>query len=126
MTASFETRPSGTAIARRAWRSSVEAFGQMKPLFLSATVISLALGYATFHVPFFQSHIFKSDTLLTPDIFATYTAIDLVSILAWTAVDAPVAVAMHRFILMGQTTSGFSHLVRAIQNCFFFGRRESE
>jgi len=54
MTASFETRPSGRAIAKNALRSSVEAFGHMKSLFLSATVVSLALDTRLFTYRFFS------------------------------------------------------------------------
>jgi hypothetical protein len=121
MTASFETRPSGTAIAKKARRSCTEAFVKMKPLFLSAAAISLALGFATFYVPNFQLSVFTpKDVPPASDIFARYSATRIISILVWTAVSAPVAVAVHRYILIGQITPGFFSFRPQYTKSFFF------
>lgn len=81
----------------------------MKPLFLSATALAVALGIATFYVPYLKFYVFTPKAV-EADIFFGQMAGKLVSTLAWTVVAVPVAVAVHRFILMGQITHGFFSL----------------
>lgn len=92
MVASFTQKPSGTEIAKRAWNSTFSAIRVMPMLFLSAAlgavfaaVILAGLAYAAQPLAFF---------------------IVLGNVLAWSALGAPVAVAVHRFILLDESTPG--------------------
>jgi hypothetical protein len=99
MVASFTQRPTGTEIAKHAWNSTVSGIRAMPALFLAAFFVAIILSLAL--------------TFMRPDRLAGFghfptlraVAIATASILAWSALTAPVAVAMHRFVLLGQTTS---------------------
>jgi hypothetical protein len=98
MVASFTQRPSGTEIAKHAWNSTVSAARAMPALFLGALfvgiILSLALTYSSLRHLAGPGHFPSLQGL----------AVMIASILAWSALTAPLAVAMHRFVLLGQIT----------------------
>lgn len=107
MTPSFEIRPSGTQIAAKAWRSSFEAFGKMKLLFLTALAILLVFGLAVYYVPYLQFYVFGPPArTLESGTLAIYLAVEVVCTLVFAAVAAPAAVAVHRYILTDRITTG--------------------
>lgn len=98
MIASFTQRPTGTEIAKHAWNSTLSAMRTMPALFLAAFFVAIILSLALTFMPL--------DRLANPENFAAPRdlALAIVSILAWSALTAPVAVAMHRFVLLNQAT----------------------
>jgi hypothetical protein len=99
MIASFTQRPSGTEIAKRAWDSTLAGMRAMPALFLAAFFVAILLALALIYLR--PDHLTQSGYLPSPlDL-----AIAVANILAWSALTAPVAVAMHRFVLLGQTTT---------------------
>jgi hypothetical protein len=104
MTKFFDERPSGTEIAKRVWSSTMSGMRAMPLLFLSAMVLALLVGV----VSLYQSRFLLDraghsiPTILSP----LRLLFGIGNILIWSALSAPVAVAMHRFILLGETTPG--------------------
>ena len=99
MAASFTQRPTGTDIAKHAWNSTLSAMRAMPALFLAAFFVAILLSLALTFT--------RLDRLAHLGIFSAPRdlALAIASILAWSALTAPVAVAMHRFVLLNQTTN---------------------
>jgi hypothetical protein len=107
MTTPFDSRPSGTAIARRSWASLYRAVPAMAPLFLAAIALSEILTLLTFGEPHVARVLLpRNGSPLTQANLASYTVTTIATTIAWAAIAAPVAVAMHRFILLDRTTKG--------------------
>jgi hypothetical protein len=79
------------------WASVRDAFLSMKPLFLSAAAASVFLTAVTFYAPHFLGQ--RAGALAALPV-----------ILLRLLIVAPVAVAVHRFILLGERTSGIISL----------------
>ena len=97
--ASFTQRPSGTEIAKRAWDSVLAGMRAMPTLFFAAFFVAILLALALIYLQL--GHPTRAGQFPSlRDI-----AIAVVNILTWSALTAPVAVAMHRFVLLDQTTN---------------------
>lgn len=103
----FETRPSGTRIAKSAWSSVMDAVETMPTLFLSAMILGALLSVATFGFPLYfralAGHGRPGDSTAAVGL---HLSAQFVSTLAWAAIAAPVAVAMHRLILLTERKDG--------------------
>src|SRR3954470_7591082 len=95
----FESRPSGNEISRRAWRSAMSAIGAMPRLFVAAGLIFTILEFTTFYTPQFGWTIFPPRDRLAWNASLQYLAIDMLWAAIRSAVSAPIAVAVHRYIL---------------------------
>lgn len=102
----FTARPGGWRIATHAWRSTADAFGAMPLLFVSAMMLATILSVAPFYVPGLINLMMVAPKSITPD--QTWPALGLrtAASLVWALLAAPVAVAMHRFILLDRVTRG--------------------
>jgi hypothetical protein len=98
MVASFPQRPTGTEIGKRAWNSTLSGIRAMPALFLAAFFVAILLSLALTYM--------RLDRLANFGLLAAPRdlVIAVASILAWSALTAPVAVAIHRFVLLDQTT----------------------
>jgi hypothetical protein len=98
MVASLPHRPTGTEIAKHAWSSTLSGMRAMPGLFLAAFFVAILLSLALTYM--------RLDRLANFGLLAAPRdlVIAVASILAWSALTAPVAVAMHRFVLLDQTT----------------------
>lgn len=107
-------RPTAFQVAGRAWQSTFSAMRQMAPLFLSCLAALLAITFAS------QWLTHNPSPLLTPDQVAWLNHPSgllppwfwrvFPRTVFWELVDAiilaPVAVAVHRFILLGEVRKG--------------------
>lgn len=106
-------RPTARQVTIRAWQSLFSAMRQMAPFFLTAFLLLVAVSFVTSQL----SHLLP----FTPADYARHLVKPgpvplggLLLLLAFTTVStvlsaiilSPVAVAMHRFILLGETRTG--------------------
>lgn len=98
MITSFTQRPTGTEIAKRAWNSTISGIRAMPALFLAAFFVAILLSLALLFA--------RPDRAAGFDHFPTLRmlGVTIVSILVWSALAAPVAVAIHRYVLLDQVT----------------------
>jgi len=95
----LETRPSGTELAGKAWRSLREAFAAMPLFYFGAFLIySLAVVGPIAITGYLTSATTEAHSLLSQTVFSVFTLF-LPSVLSLGAV-AVAAVATHRFILL--------------------------
>jgi hypothetical protein len=102
----FTRRPGGWQIATHAWRSTAAAFQAMPLLFLSAMVLAAALTVAPFYVPNLINLMMVAPKTIAPDQVWPALGLRTAASLVWALLAAPVAVAIHRFILLGRVTHG--------------------
>jgi hypothetical protein len=99
-------RPSGTRTAIRAWQSLFAGLGTLWPVFLGCAVLSIAWGFAATalgnHLPVSPIAFVTAEPPSTNGIWPLL-GFDLLSLIVQSLITAPVAVAMHRFILLGET-----------------------
>src|ERR1700761_8600973 len=98
MVASFTQRPTGTDIAKHAWNSTLSAMRAMPALFLAAFFVAILLSFALIFARPDRGADFAH--LPTPRMLG----ITIAYILAWSALAAPIAVAIHRYVLLDQVT----------------------
>ena len=115
----FDERPTGTGIAKHSWKSLCEALGAMAPLFLTATAITVGLSILTFVEPHAFRAIAPPRGHADAGTVLIYLAATFLMTVAWAAAAAPVAVATHRFILLGQTTTGIISWSSGYTRSFF-------
>src|SRR5580704_5260030 len=97
-----EKKVNSRKIAGLAWRSGIDAVIKMPVLLVSAMILSLALGFAQTQVlSYFPINLRQAMPISLMRYFITLI-VGLVS----SFIQAPVAVAVHRFILLGETTGG--------------------
>jgi hypothetical protein len=104
-------RPKLFQTVRRAWRSLFQAAGQMIPLFVIAYILMAALDIAAARAPAMLSIPLRDTMKQTLTDGRSLKALDLskaigldiVTMILRAMILAPVAVAMHRFILLGET-----------------------
>jgi hypothetical protein len=101
-----EKKVNSRKIAGLAWRSGIDAVIKMPVLLVSAMILSLALGFAQTQV---LSHFPINLRQAMPISLMRYF-ITLIVGLVSSFIQAPVAVAVHRFILLGETTGGIISL----------------
>lgn len=102
----FTTRPGAWQLTTRAWGSTRAAIGAMPLLFLSAMVLSIALSLASFAVPWVTNLVMVAPKSVTPAMVWPALGMRAVITVAWAILATPVAVAVHRFILLDQVTRG--------------------
>jgi hypothetical protein len=104
MVISFEGPVTAREIAKRGWRSLSAAFRALPLLFIVTLILGAAFGTAVLGiapvktaltVPKFED--FKFATL------SAYLGAQILAVLFWSALIAPLAVGVHRFILLNQT-----------------------
>jgi hypothetical protein len=113
---SYEGPVTAREIAKRAWLSLRAAFRAMPLLFIVTLVLGAAFGAAILGVAPVKAALtalkFEDFSLKTVSI---YLGAYSLALLFWSALVAPLAVAIHRFILLNQT-----RLARAALRNFFF------
>lgn len=102
----FTTRPTGWQIAKRAWASFRDGFGQMKLLFITSMILGAAVSVAVFALPHLTNLLLASKKALPAAMIWPALGARFARAVIWTVVAAPIAVAMHRFILLDQPTRG--------------------
>jgi hypothetical protein len=99
-------RPSGTRTAIRAWQSLFAGLASLWPVFLGCAVVATAWGFAATalgdHLPV-PPLAFVTATPPSANGAWPLLGLDLLSLAVQALITAPVAVAMHRFILLGET-----------------------
>jgi hypothetical protein len=105
-------RPSGSTLVEKSMGSAIEAWTRMKPLVLSAALASAILGGAAAYL---ENRLGLPTTARTAN--AWLFRIFEVPFDAF--ISAPLAVAIHRLILLGETTPGIISLRRNYQWSFF-------
>ena len=113
--ASFEERPTGSIIASRSWQSFFLALRVMPRLFISAIILSAILAVIAFFVP---AAILKH-AHIAPGSTSFYVAVSIGLIILSSAIAAPLAVAMHRLVLLDQVTLGVISLGPRHTRLFF-------
>ena len=115
----YDGRRSGRAIAKRAWASLGRAFGAMPLLFLVTLILGAGLRIAFLKVPFLREAM-PAPTLekLTAAALSIHLGVHLGLILAWAAIVVPMAVAIHRFTLLGERKPGFPYRAGHTRNFF--------
>ncbi|HKU65299.1 MAG TPA: hypothetical protein VJQ06_09590 [Rhizomicrobium sp.] len=102
-------------IAKRSWRSLRDVFGVLPLLFLATLILGAAFGVAALGVAPVKTALtvpkFEDFSLTT---LGAYLGAQITAVLFWSALAAPLAVAIHRFILLRQT-----HLALAEVRRFF-------
>ena len=106
-------RPSASNLVEKSIDSAIRAWGTMKPLLLSAALACIAVGAAGYEARRLLG-LAQAETTSVAALF-----VDLAQKLAYAAIAAPVAVAIHRMILMGETTRGFICLRPSYTRMFF-------
>jgi len=99
-----DENPSSWTVVGPAWASVRKAFLSMKLLFLSAALASLALSTFLFYGPGWIGGQSRLGLALAQLVIA------LLSLFLRLLILAPVAVAVHRFILLGERTPGIISL----------------
>ena len=114
---SYEGPVTAREIAKRAWLSLRAAFRAMPLLFIVTLALGAAFGTAVLGIApveaaltFLKFEDFKLETL------STYLGAYILAVLFWSALVAPLAVGIHRFILLNQTRLARSEL----RNFFFW------
>ena len=103
-------RPTAREIMERAWQSLFSAMRQMAPFFLTTFLLLTAVSFATSRLsqllPFtptdYARHLTKPGPVPLGGVLLFLTFTTIATILE-AIILAPVAVAMHRFILLGET-----------------------
>jgi hypothetical protein len=119
-----EERPSGAQIAGRAWGSVFGAINQMPALAISALIALMVLTIGLTSLRFLIS--VGGVNLHAPILVAVFGFGLLQSVLsacATSMIAAPVAVAVHRFILLGEVARGAFRYGRSEPLRSFFGWR---
>ena len=106
-------RPTARQITARAWQSLLSALRQMAPFFLTAFVLLVAVSFGTNQLshllPFtptdYARQLVKPGQVPLGGMLALLAFTTITTILS-AIILAPVAVAMHRFILLGETRTG--------------------
>lgn len=123
-------RPTGRQVAGRAWRNCFSAMRRMAPLFLCCilllTAVSFFMGGQSHPSPAQEAWI-RHPQGLPPSMnsWKTYALLGF-SLVLNSILLAPVAVAVHRFILLGETCKGLFFLNRitlrfsALMALFYF------
>jgi len=117
----YEGRRGGRTIAKRGWRSLAGAFRAMPLLFIVTLVLGAALRIAFLKVPFLREAM-PAPTLenLSGKKLFIHLGVHLGLILAWAAIVVPMAVAIHRFTLLGERRSGFPYHAAHTRNFFYW------
>jgi hypothetical protein len=117
----YDGRRGGRAIAKRGWRSLAGAFRAMPLLFIVTLVLGAGLRIAFLKVPFLREAM-PAPTLeqLTSQRLFTHLGVHLGLILAWAAIVVPMAVAIHRFTLLGERSPGFPYRAGHTRNFFYW------
>lgn len=117
----FEGRVTAREVARRALGSLRGAFAAMPLLFLLTLILGAGLGVATTGV------IPLRDALAAPKFeefsvgtIGRHLGAYLLAILVWSALVAPLAVAIHRFILLEERRTGFPFARSETRNYFYW------
>ena len=101
---SFEGPATAREITRRAWCSLGAAFRAMPLLFIFTLVLSAALAAAILGIAPVKAALtvlkFEDFSLKTVN---TYLGAHVLAVLLWSALVTPLAVAIHRFILLDET-----------------------
>jgi hypothetical protein len=105
-------RPSGSDLAEKSAGSAIEAWTKMRPLVLSAALATAALGVARSFAQF-RLGISPGDTTAA-GIFLGFFPVPIQAV-----VEAPLAVAIHRLILLGEVTPGIISLRWSYHWLFF-------
>lgn len=115
----YEGRRGGRAIAKRGWASLAGAFRAMPLLFLVTLVLGAGLRVAFLKVDVLRGAM-PAPTLekLTSAALFTHLAVHLGLILAWAAIVVPMAVAIHRYTLLGERHPGFPYRAGHTRNFF--------
>jgi len=115
--ASFERPIRAREIAKRAWRSLHAAFRAMPLLFIVTLALGAAFGVAVLGIAPVKSALtvlkFEDFKLAT---IGAYLGAHILAVLFWSALVAPLAVAIHRFILLSETRLALP----AVRNFFFW------
>lgn len=106
-------RPTARQITARAWQSLFSALRRMTPFFLTAFLLLMTVTFLTNRLshllPFtptdYARHLVKPSPLPLSGLFLLLAFTTLSTILH-AVILAPVAVTMHRFILLGETRTG--------------------
>jgi hypothetical protein len=113
---SFEGPVTAREITKRAWRSLGAAFRAMPLLFIVTLVLSAALAAAALGIAPVKTALtavkFEDFSLKT---VSTYLGAHVVAVLLWSALVTPLAVGIHRFILLNEV-----RLARAELRNFFY------
>jgi len=100
----FEGPVKAREIAKRAWGSSRAAFGALPLLFTASLILGAAFGVAALGIAPIKSALtvpkFEDFKLAT---LSAYLGAQIAAVLFWSALIAPLAVGIHRFILLNQT-----------------------
>jgi hypothetical protein len=114
---SFEGPVTAQEIARRAWLSLRAAFRALPLLFLVTLALGAAFGAAVLGVAPVKTALtsLKFEDF-SPEKLSTYLGAYILAVLFWSALVAPLAVGIHRFILLNQTRLALSEL----RNFFFW------
>lgn len=101
-------RPDWARFVRLAWTSAFSALGRMPLLFLSSAVLYVAFGIADHWFWSSLGSIFDGLPAVFRSVAILLMALPELVIDAWLL--APVAVAVHRFVILEETSRGFSIL----------------
>jgi hypothetical protein len=117
----YEGRRGGRAIARRGWASLAGAVRAMPLLFIATLALGAGLRVAFLKIPALHNAM-PAPTLekLTSVTLLTHLGVHLGLILAWAAIVVPMAVAIHRFTLLGERSAGFPYRAHHTRNFFFW------
>lgn len=117
----YEGRRGGRAIAKRGWASLAGAIRAMPLLFLVTLILGAALRVAFLKVDLLRNAM-PAPTLekLTSAVLFTHLGAHLALILAWAAIVVPMAVAIHRYTLLGERRPGFPYRAGHTRNFFYW------
>jgi len=103
---SFEGPVTAREIAKRAWRNLAAAFRARPLLFATTLIFGAAFGAAIVGLAPVKTALtvpkFEDFSLVT---LSTYLGAQILALLFWSALVAPLAVGVHRFILLNETGS---------------------
>jgi hypothetical protein len=102
----FTARPKFWQIVASAWASTRDGFMAMTLLFVSSMILGAVISAAVFASPNFINLMLASKKALPADMIWPAIGARFVRALIGAMIAAPVAVAMHRFILLDQVTRG--------------------
>ena len=108
---SFEGPVTAREIAKRAWLSLRAAFRALPLLFLVTLALGAAFGVAVLGAAPVKTALtsLKFEDF-SPEKLGTYLGAYILAVLFWSALVAPLAVGIHRFILLNQTRLALSEL----------------
>ncbi len=100
----FEGPVSAREIAKRAWRSLAAGFRTLPLLFIATLILGAAFGVAALGIPPVKAALtvpkFEDFKLAT---LSAYLGAQIAAVLFWSGLIAPLAVGIHRLILLNQT-----------------------